>query len=965
MASERKTPNVLLHLAAEGMAPAIGRRPVDGEKAIDRFGPGIVERWRQRFVTAEPGDWQVAVSELAATSVSVARVEAAQFLAELAPGVDPEQLAFAADYLSILPKSIDRALVVDATGRASLAATITFDDAQGLLPLLPHDVPPYPTSVELPGTPYRLEELIGSGGFGAVYRASSRSLQHLPLAIKFCLDRSLLPALNLERSNLERLMRAAGERGASHVVRLYGYDLDHATPYLVYEYVAGGDLTAYIAGRRAALGRPLNPDEIRPLVVQIAEGLAFAHRAGLVHRDVKPANVLADGDILKLADFGLGGVAVKRAVQRSRIGMTTIDFLSMAEQASLFRGAGTPLYMSPEQRRGATPDPKHDLYSLGVLWFQLLCGDVTRELHPGWAKELVVRFNVPAEHIALIDRCVGWFDERPKDASELLPLLKESVGTLPVAERVEELPSGPAPPVRVAAASPSPASTRSGRESIRRKRLMELLADLERGHSASLWPSLRIALIWAAFIFVLVFIISAGYLTADSRPHSISEIFAVSLAFGVGFSVGLTGFFLVGWRLVCGVRRILARRNAIWNLESEYASDLADWGGVEELRSPGIITTVIEQLRAPGFQVSLDLVSRPALKRNPLARTAVPIWAAILLSLPIGGLFGAWAGLLIKPMIGPLRHDETRAGMFGPNDVGKYYSIDGSTLSASEFVEIRDRANRIAVFAGIFCGVMTCGVATWQISRRRRYQIPTQVALFIGLFALGLPLAIGTHALIASIGQPRQISKRDGFDASIIGYADQDGVPITGHEYARRVAMADMYGGLLGGLLAAVVTFGLVAGVRYRWATMAQGTDQPPDTNQFAPPGFDVMQTTVLAGRLREYKRQLEDHRLPDRVLKHSLIWGGLPVAFVTYQVMKLVSGGFNLEGYSICAGILTAAGIVGVNLAVRWYRSSRLRAARADLATAYATVFAAWGGPGFLNDPAAIESVLKRLPAE
>jgi serine/threonine protein kinase len=227
-------------------------------------------------------------------------------------------------------------------------------------------------------------------------------------------------------------------------VRLYGYDLNYRTPYLVYEYIRGGDLLQYLGRTQRKLGHPLAPAEILPIIVQIAEALAFAHQHGLVHRDLKPANILVDGDTLKLADFGLGSANVTRAIQASRIGATTISLLTANEQASLFRGAGTPLYMSPEQRRGANPDPRHDLYSLGVIWFQLLIGDTTRELHAGWAKELVVRRQVPRAHIDLIEQSVGWFEERPKDGGELLKLLR-SLSSSPD-EPVTVLPADSAKP---------------------------------------------------------------------------------------------------------------------------------------------------------------------------------------------------------------------------------------------------------------------------------------------------------------------------------------------------------------------------------------------------------------------------------------------------------------------------------------------------------------------------------------
>jgi hypothetical protein len=148
---------------------------------------------------------------------------------------------------------------------------------------------------------------------------------------------------------------------------------------------------------------------------------------------------------IKLTDFGIGSVTAQ-AAQHSRIGSTTLDQLNAAEQATLFRGAGTALYMSPEQRRGEPADPRHDLYSLGVMWYQLLTGDVTRELHPGWADELLEEYHVPPEHVEAIRACVGILKKRPEDGSKLLELLRHRTAPAPMAIPVSApTPSPPQP----------------------------------------------------------------------------------------------------------------------------------------------------------------------------------------------------------------------------------------------------------------------------------------------------------------------------------------------------------------------------------------------------------------------------------------------------------------------------------------------------------------------------------------
>src|SRR5262249_22347573 len=120
--------------------------------------------------------------------------------------------------------------------------------------------------------------------------------------------------------------------------------------------------------------------------------VAFAHTQAtpIVHRDLKPANVLRQlspdgGWQLKVADFGIGGVATRQAITQQTRGTTRGMFLATA-----LRGSCTPLYASPQQMRGEAPDPRDDVYSLGVIWYQMLTGDLTAGRPGGtrWQKRL-------------------------------------------------------------------------------------------------------------------------------------------------------------------------------------------------------------------------------------------------------------------------------------------------------------------------------------------------------------------------------------------------------------------------------------------------------------------------------------------------------------------------------------------------------------------------------------------------
>jgi formylglycine-generating enzyme required for sulfatase activity/serine/threonine protein kinase len=263
---------------------------------------------------------------------------------------------------------------------------------------------------------YEIIEVVGSGGMGIVLRAFDTKLSRV-VAVKV-----LAPELARNPTAVKRFLREAKAAAAvvhDHVVTIHNVEETHQPPFLVMQYIDGQTLQQKIDREGA-----LELKEILRIGCQAAAGLAAAHKHGLVHRDVKPANILLENGIerVKITDFGLARAA---------------DDVEITQTGLI---AGTPQYMSPEQARGEPMDARSDLFSLGSVLYTMctgrpafradttmgvirrVCDDEPRPIHevngelPAWlegivnkllAKEPGERFQTALEVSELLGQCLA------------------------------------------------------------------------------------------------------------------------------------------------------------------------------------------------------------------------------------------------------------------------------------------------------------------------------------------------------------------------------------------------------------------------------------------------------------------------------------------------------------------------------------------------------------------------------
>ncbi|MHC4847994.1 MAG: protein kinase domain-containing protein [Planctomycetota bacterium] len=272
--------------------------------------------------------------------------------------------------------------------------------------------------LEVPGrADWKLEHSLGQGGFGEIWLARNDRTGE-QRAFKFCFDAERLQSLKRELTLFRLIKQTLGNR--PDITRLYEVQFDSAPYFLELEYTSGGTVAQWLQDTTPLATR-------LEIVAQIADALAAAHSVGVIHKDVKPSNVLidtthADRPQARLTDFGIGRLLDRGALADA--GVTLDGFDGEPTLApDLGSQSGTRIYMAPELMAGKPASIASDIYSTGVMLYQLVIGQLDRPLAHGWEADIedgLLREDITA--------CVAGTPEARLRSADLLATRLRSLG---------------------------------------------------------------------------------------------------------------------------------------------------------------------------------------------------------------------------------------------------------------------------------------------------------------------------------------------------------------------------------------------------------------------------------------------------------------------------------------------------------------------------------------------------------